>query len=76
MDIALLNAMLHSSHLHQSPLLVVAASLTSDIKDSLPPVQIAEWLSLIHVQHPWQVILSLISQSYSVMWLYCGVLEY
>ena len=58
-DISLLNAMLHSSPVAHTPLLVLATSLSSqsagDEGTSPPPVQVAEWLSLIHIQHPWQV---------------------
>ena len=57
MDISLLNAMLRSSSVDHTPLLVLAASLSSDEVDSHPPaVQIAQWLSLLHIQHPWQVM--------------------
>lgn len=58
-DISLLNAMLHSSPVPHTPLLVLATSLSSandgDDGTPPPPVQVAEWLSLIHIQHPWQV---------------------
>lgn len=54
-DISLLNAMLHSSAVPHTPLLVMATSLSSDSDNGVEAVQIAEWLSLVHIQHPWQV---------------------
>ena len=58
-DISLLNAMLQSSPVPHTPLLVLATSC-DDIDDGSivtrpPPVQVADWLSLIQIQHPWQV---------------------
>lgn len=51
--------MLQSSPYHHTPLLVVGAA-PSEIQVPSPklhpPVQIAEWLGLVHIQHPWQVI--------------------
>lgn len=53
--------MLQSSQVHHTPLLVLATSMPAEEADCLavdvapPPVQVAEWLSLIHIQHPWQV---------------------
>ena len=51
--------MLQSSQYHHTPLLVLAAAPPSESNESSskphPPVQVAEWLNLIHLQHPWQV---------------------
>ena len=50
--------MLQSSRVPHSPLLVIAASMPSEeaaTSRTHPPVQVANWLSLIHIQHPWQV---------------------
>lgn len=58
MDVSLLNAMLRSSHVPYTPLLVIAASMPSEeaVTSRIPPpVHVANWLSLIHIQHPWQV---------------------
>ena len=56
-DTALLDAMLRSSTLPHTPLLVLATSLSSDsaAPQTPPPIQVAEWLSLVHIHHPWQV---------------------
>lgn len=57
-DVCLLNAMLQSSPYHHTPLLVVGAAPSESQVPSPklhPPVQVAEWLGLVHIQHPWQV---------------------
>lgn len=56
LDVAMLNAMLHSSN-SESPLLVLAAHVKEDVSLIQSPVCVAENLNLCSLpHHPWQVI--------------------